>query len=100
MLMGVAALALVAANSALADTYFFMRDAYIGPLSLIHWVNDGLMAVFFLLVGLEIKRELLDGRLRTWPDRALPGIALAGDHRRATRAQYEARNPHLEGDMP
>ena len=42
-------------------------------------------------------------RLRAWtndPDRALPGLALAGDHRRATRAQYEARNPHLEGDMP
>ena len=35
-----------------------------------------------------------------YTDRALPGLALAGDHRRATRAQYEARNPHLEGDMP
>ena len=35
-----------------------------------------------------------------YTDRALPGLALAGDHRRATRAEYEARNPHLEGDMP
>ncbi|KGJ09133.1 GFA family protein [Paracoccus sphaerophysae] len=35
-----------------------------------------------------------------YTDRALPGLALAGDHRRATRAQYEAGNPHLEGDMP
>ena len=35
-----------------------------------------------------------------YTDRALPGLSLAGDHRRATRAQYEARNPHLEGDMP
>lgn len=33
-------------------------------------------------------------------DRALPGLALAGDHRRKTRAEYEATNPHLEGDMP
>ncbi|MGX5841825.1 Na+/H+ antiporter NhaA [Mesorhizobium sp. ArgA1] len=78
ILMAAAALALLVANSPLAETYFASLHAYIGPLSLSHWINDGLMAVFFLLVGLEIKREMLDGQLSTWPRRVLPGIAAAG----------------------
>ncbi|MGF3025127.1 Na+/H+ antiporter NhaA [Methylobacterium aquaticum] len=78
VLMASAALALVVANSAYADIYFAALKAYLGPLSLLHWINDALMAVFFLLVGLEIKREMLDGRLRTWPDRILPGVAALG----------------------
>ncbi|RUU09981.1 Na+/H+ antiporter NhaA [Mesorhizobium sp. M7A.T.Ca.TU.009.01.3.2] len=77
-LMVAAALALIVANSPLAETYFSALHAYLGPLSVSHWVNDGLMAVFFLLVGLEIKREMLDGQLSTWPRRVLPGIAAAG----------------------
>ena len=78
VLMASAALALAVANSPLADAYFAALKAHLGPLSVLHWINDGLMAVFFLLVGLEIKRELLDGRLRTWPDRILPGVAALG----------------------
>jgi NhaA family Na+:H+ antiporter len=78
ILMVAAALALIVANSPLAGTYFAVLHAYLGPLSVSHWVNDGLMAVFFLLVGLEIKREMLDGQLSTWPRRVLPGIAAAG----------------------
>jgi NhaA family Na+:H+ antiporter len=78
VLMAAAALALIVANSPLAETYFSVLHAYLGPLSVSHWINDGLMAVFFLLVGLEIKREMLDGQLSTWPRRALPGIAAAG----------------------
>ena len=78
ILMAVAALALIVANSPLAPAYFGVLKTYLGGLSILHWINDALMAVFFLLVGLEIKRELVDGQLSTWPRRILPGIAAAG----------------------
>ncbi|HYE49110.1 MAG TPA: Na+/H+ antiporter NhaA [Azospirillaceae bacterium] len=78
ILMASAVLALLAANSPLAEAYFGVLHAYVGGLSLLHWINDGLMAVFFLMVGLEIKREILDGQLSTWPRRILPGLAAAG----------------------
>lgn len=78
VLMGTAALALAIANSSLGPGYEALLHAYIGPLSISHWINDGLMALFFLLVGLEIKRETLDGQLATWSRRALPGIAAMG----------------------
>ena len=78
VLMGVAALALVVANSALAPAYFGLLEISVAGLSYLHWINDALMALFFLLVGLEIKREIVDGQLRTWPDRILPGVAALG----------------------
>jgi NhaA family Na+:H+ antiporter len=78
VLMAAAALALIVANSRLADAYFAALRIYVGPLNVQHWINDGLMAVFFLLVGLEIKRELVDGQLSTWPRRILPGLCAAG----------------------
>ena len=78
ILMGVAVLALVVANSSLASVYFGLLKTIVGGLSILHWINDGLMSVFFLLVGLEIKRELVDGQLATWPRRILPGIAAVG----------------------
>ncbi len=78
ILMAAAAAALVVANSPLAGPYFGLLKSYFGGLSVLHWINDALMAVFFLLVGLEIKREFLDGELATWPRRALPGIAALG----------------------
>ncbi len=46
--------------------------------SLYHWVNDGLMAIFFLLIGLEVKREILEGHLSSLRQIALPGIAAIG----------------------
>ena len=78
ILMGTAALALIVANSPLAGVYFGALHSYVFGLSVEHWINDGLMAVFFLLVGLEIKREMLDGQLATWPRRVLPGVAALG----------------------
>ncbi len=78
VLMAVAALALLVANSPLAPAYFGALHAYVGGLSVQHWINDALMAVFFLLVGLEIKREFVDGQLATWPRRILPGVAALG----------------------
>jgi NhaA family Na+:H+ antiporter len=73
--MAAAALALVIANSGAKQLYFAVLDSHLGPLTILHWVNEGLMAVFFFLVGLEIKRELVDGKLSTWSDRTLPIIA-------------------------
>lgn len=75
LLIAAAALALAVANSPAAPTYEDVLHAYLGPLSVMHWINDALMAIFFLLVGLEIKREFVDGRLTTWADRRLPFIA-------------------------
>ena len=77
VLMVAAALALIVANSPLASGYFHALHLQIGPLSLQHWINDALMAVFFLMVGLEIKREMVLGHLSSWPRRILPGVAAA-----------------------
>src|SRR3990167_8492485 len=78
ILMGAAALALIVANSPLAGAYTAVLGTYVGGLSILHWINDALMAIFFLLVGLEIKREMLDGQLSSWPRRILPGAAALG----------------------
>ena len=52
-----------------------------------------------LMPGLFDAAREIPLKSEIYTDRALPGLALAGDHRRATRAEYEAKNPHLEGDM-
>src|SRR5919206_2810344 len=75
LLMASAAAALLVANSPLAPSYRELLHQPLGPLSVQHWINDALMALFFLFVGLEIKREFLDGRLATWDRRRLPLIA-------------------------
>ena len=75
ILMVTAVLAILVANSPLHLVYSSVLHAYLGPLSVQHWINDALMSVFFLMVGLEIKREMTDGQLSTWPRRILPGVA-------------------------
>jgi Na+:H+ antiporter, NhaA family len=85
LLMAGATLAMIAANSAYSADYFHFIHAVtgpeltpkLGPMTVHLWINDGLMAIFFLLVGLEIKREFVDGHLATWADRRLPVIAAA-----------------------
>ncbi len=78
VLMATAAAALLVANSPLSEHYFEALHSQLGPMRVSHWINDGLMAVFFLLVGLEIKREAVDGDLSSWPQRILPGICAFG----------------------
>jgi NhaA family Na+:H+ antiporter len=78
LLMGSAALALAVANTFLGDAYKEVLHARIAGLDLLHWINDGLMSFFFLLVGLEIKREMVEGQLDTWQRRALPLVAAFG----------------------
>jgi len=79
-------LALLLSNSVVAPWYeAFLHipvEIRMGSLSLdkslYHWVNDGLMAIFFLLIGLEVKREVLEGHLSSLKQVALPGIAAMG----------------------
>jgi NhaA family Na+:H+ antiporter len=86
LLLGVTLAALIVANSAASAGYHDLLHTYVkvavGPWeiasSLAHWINDGLMAAFFLLVGLEIKREVVEGELATWRKAALPAIAAVG----------------------
>ena len=86
ILVFAAILALVLANSPLADLYVqflslkltVMVEGFGVSKPLILWVNDGLMAVFFLLVGLELKREVVEGQLSSPEQIALPAVAAIG----------------------
>ena len=86
ILVGAAVLALIISNSPLSSLYDLFLDTpveiRIGALHLakplLLWINDGLMAIFFLLIGLEVKREILDGQLSSISQVALPGIAAIG----------------------
>lgn len=81
LLILVAIAAMLAANSALADDYHYLfhgemfdREAF--KLNTLHlWINDGLMAIFFFVVGLEVKREWMEGQLASTEQRKLPVLA-------------------------
>ena len=78
--------AVIVANSALSESYFALWNMALGvtlgghtiSMDLMHWINDGLMAVFFLMVGLEIKRELLIGELSSVKKATFPIVAAIG----------------------
>ena len=86
VLMIAAVLALVLANTALSGAYFAALDTEIrltvGGEGIVKpallWINDGLMALFFFLVGLEVKREVLTGQLSSWKQSSLPLFAALG----------------------
>ncbi len=86
VLLAAALLALILDNSPLAPVYDHLLHLPLGfdlgPIdfrkTLAHWINDGLMAIFFFLIGLEVKREIARGELSSAKSAALPGIAALG----------------------
>lgn len=86
MLILAAVLAMILANSPLDHVYHWMLsmpvEVRVGPLEiakpLILWINDGLMAIFFFLIGLELKREMLEGELSDKRNIILPGVGAIG----------------------
>jgi NhaA family Na+:H+ antiporter len=84
MLLLATALALALANSPLSDEYASLRDHHLRvpalglELSVGHWASDGLLALFFFIAGIELKRELVVGELRRPADAALPIVAAFG----------------------
>ncbi len=78
ILIACTVLSLALANSTLGSSWLAIWNTDIGGLSLGHWINDGLMAVFFLLIGLELERELYVGELSNFRNALLPVVAAIG----------------------
>ncbi|MDQ3179657.1 MAG: Na+/H+ antiporter NhaA [Acidobacteriota bacterium] len=78
ILIGCTIVSLLIANSAIGANYLSLWQIYVGGLSVEHWINDGLMAIFFLLIGLELKRELYNGELSDFKNALLPIFAAIG----------------------
>src|SRR5215213_6192251 len=71
-------LSIVIANSSIGEAYLGLWHINLGGLSLEHWINDALMAIFFLLIGLELERELYVGELSNLRNALLPIVAAIG----------------------
>ncbi|MEY5034870.1 MAG: Na+/H+ antiporter NhaA [Bacteroidota bacterium] len=78
VLIGCTILSLLIANSAWGEAYHHLWETQIGPYPLEFWINDGLMAIFFLMVGLEIEREIYVGELSSPRQAILPIVAAMG----------------------
>ncbi|MEJ7847407.1 MAG: Na+/H+ antiporter NhaA [Pyrinomonadaceae bacterium] len=78
LIIACTAVSLLFTNSILGNNYLSIWQGYIGGMSVEHWINDGLMAVFFFLIGLELKRELLVGELSELRNALLPIFAAIG----------------------
>ena len=78
LLLACTVVSLVLANSPFAAQYMAFWHVKAGPLSIEHWINDALMAVFFLLIGLELERELYVGELSRLRNALLPAFAAVG----------------------
>jgi NhaA family Na+:H+ antiporter len=99
VLIAAGLIAFIWANSPFAERYFAILEIELGvglggwalQKPLILWVNDLLMAMFFFLVGLEIKRELMVGELAGWQRASLPV---------ARRARHDRAGPDLRRDQP
>jgi len=79
-------LAIILSNSDYSNYYYSLKNTYLAiefdnfllKETIHHWVNDGLMAIFFLVIGLELKREMINGQLSSVSKVMLPGIAAVG----------------------
>jgi len=78
ILIACTALSLWLANSALGEDYHHLWQHQLGSHSIEHWINDGLMAIFFLLIGLELQREVYIGELSKLKDALLPIFGALG----------------------
>ncbi len=72
LLLFVTVISIVVANSGLQSTYISFWHSDMGGHSLVHWINDGLMTIFFLLIGLELEREIYVGELSKLKNASLP----------------------------